>query len=104
MWKSRYANDRAIVGKTLRIDGKPTTIVGVMPEGMQFPQNTEIWTPLMPDEGQQKRDARFMQVYGRMRDDVDRVQAKTELDGIAARLAVAYPDTNKEITAARVET
>jgi predicted permease len=104
MWKSRYAEDRGIIGRTLRIDGKPATIVGVMPEGMQFPQNTEIWQPIVPTADQQKRSSRFLQVYGRLRDDVPRAQAETELDGIASRLATAYPDTNKDVTGARIET
>jgi predicted permease len=104
MWKSRYAEDRGIIGRTLRIDGKPATIVGVMPDGMQFPQNNEIWLPIVPTAEQQKRSARFLQVYGRLRDGVSRAQAETELDGIAARLAAAYPDTSREITGARIET
>ena len=104
MWKSRYAEDRGIIGRTLRIDGKPATIVGVMAEGMQFPQNTEIWQPIVPTADQQKRNSRFLQVYGRLRDDVSRAQAETELDGIASRLATAYPDTNKDFAGARIET
>ena len=105
MWKSRYAEDRGILGKTLRLDGKPATIIGVMPEGEQFPSNTEVWTPIVPSpEQQQKRDARFLQVFGRLRPDANRKEAQTEMDGIAARLATAYPATNKDITGVRVET
>src|SRR5262245_25145347 len=83
MWKSRYAEDRSVIGKTLRIDGKTTTIVGIMPEGMQFPQNTEIWTPVVPNDERRKRDSRFLQVYGRLGDGVTREQAQTELNGIS---------------------
>jgi putative ABC transport system permease protein len=104
LWKRRYAEDRSILGKTLRIDGKPATIVGVMPEGMEFPTGAELWVPLVPDEGQQKRDARFMGVFGRLRTDASRAQAQTELNGIAQRLAAAHPDTNKEFTAVAVQT
>jgi predicted permease len=104
LWKRRYGDDRGVLGKTLRIDGRPATIVAVMPEGMEFPSNTELWLPLVPDEGQQKRDARFVAVFGRLRGDASRLQAQTELNGIAQRLATAYPDTNKEVTAARIET
>src|SRR6185295_739616 len=56
MWKSRYGEDRGIVGRMLRIDGNPATIIGVMAEGMQFPQNSEIWMPIVPTAEQRKRD------------------------------------------------
>ena len=104
MWKSRYAEDRGVIGKILRLDGKPATIIGVMPEGEQFPSNTEIWTPIVPTAAQQKRDSRFLQVFGRLRPEVSRQQAQTELNGIAARLAGSYPETNKDHAAVRVET
>ena len=104
LWKRRYAEDRGILGKTLRIDGKPATIVGVMPEGMEFPTGAEVWVPLVPDEGQQKRDARFMGAFGRLRKEASRTQAQTELNGIAQRLAAAYPDTNKEFTGVLIQT
>ena len=104
MWKSRYAEDRNILGKSLRLDGKPATIIGVMAEGEQFPSNTEIWTPIVIAADQQKRDFRFLQVFGRLRDDASRAQAQTEMNGIAARLAGAFPATNKDYTGVRVET
>ena len=105
MWKSRYGEDVGILGKPIRLDGKPATIVGVMPEGEQFPSNTEIWTPIvLTADQQQKRDNRFLQIFGRLRSDVSRSQANTELSGIAARLATAYPDTNKEYNTAAVAT
>jgi len=104
LWKRRYAEDRSILGKTLRLDGKPATIVGVMPEGMEFPTGAEVWVPLVPDEGQQGRDARFIGAFGRLRKDVNRTQAQTELNGIAQRLAAAFPDTNKEFTGIAIQT
>jgi putative ABC transport system permease protein len=104
LWKRRYAEDPAILGKTLRIDGKPATIVGVMPEGMAFPTNTEIWTPLVPTVRQQARSERFLQVFGRLRPDASRAQAQTELNAIAQRLAIAFPDSNKDLTRVAVET
>ena len=103
LWKNRYGDDRSIIGKSLRIDGKPATIVGVMPEGMMFPSNAEMWVPLTKDP-EEKRTARYINVFGRLRDEASRTQAQTEMNGIATRLAAAYPDTNKEFTAVAVET
>jgi predicted permease len=103
LWKNRYGDDRTIIGKALRIDGKPATIIGVMPEGMMFPSNSEMWIPHVrgPED---KRSSRYLQVFGRLRDDATRAQAQTELNGIAARLAAAYPDTNKDYSRVTVET
>jgi predicted permease len=103
LWKNRYGDDRSIIGKPLRIDGKPATIIGVMPEGMMFPSSAEMWIPLVraPED---KRSSRYLQVFGRLRADASKTQAQTELNGIAARLAAAYPDTNKDFSKVTVET
>ena len=103
IWKNRYGDDRSIIGKTLRIDGKPATIIGVMPEGMMFPSSAEMWIPLVTT-AEDKRSSRYLSVFGRLRDDVSKTQAQTELDGIAGRLATAYPDTNKDYAKVTVET
>ncbi len=46
-WQRRYAKDPAAVGRTVRLNGIPTTIVGIMPEGFSFPQKAEMWVPLV---------------------------------------------------------
>src|SRR5581483_10941018 len=46
LWRSRFAADPNIVGKTIVIDGSPRTVVGVMPAGFAFPNNIELWLPL----------------------------------------------------------
>jgi putative ABC transport system permease protein len=104
LWKTRYALDPGVIGRTLRIDATPATIIGVMAEGMEFPSNTELWTPFVPTAEQQKRSARVFQVFGRLRQDVSRARAQAELNGIVQRLATAFPDTNKELTGGIVET
>ena len=105
LWKTRYSSDPSVLGRSLRIDGKPHTIIGVMPEGMQFPSSTEVWTPLVPSKADAaSRSARFIQVFGRLKRDATRAQARAEMNGIAARLAAAYPDTNKEYNRVDVQT
>jgi predicted permease len=96
LWKSRYDGDPNIAGKIIRIDGNAVTIVGVMPEGMMFPSQAELWTSLIPTKDEQVRSRRFMGVFGRLSPGATRAQAVTELNGIAARLATTYPDTNKD--------
>jgi putative ABC transport system permease protein len=104
IWTNRYAADPNVLGKSLRLNGQPATIVGVMPAGMNFPNDTEIWAPFIPTERQQRRNVRPLSVFGRLRDGARPSEAQAELNGIAQRLAAAYPDTNKDLVGARVET
>src|SRR5579863_2391808 len=46
-WRSRYAKDPAVIGRTVRMNGAPTTFIGVMPEGFSFPQKEDLWVPLV---------------------------------------------------------
>jgi putative ABC transport system permease protein len=102
IWKSRYGSDPNILGRTIKINDVPTTVVGVMPEGMKFPVGADLWLPLAqtPQLTTQKRQQHFsLQAFGRLADGVSRQQAQTELKAIAARLAHDFPDANKDIGA-----
>ena len=100
IWKTRYGSDRSIIGRTVRINDVPTTVVGVMPEGMKFPFNADLWLPLsnMPNLAAQKRNQRSVQLFGRLTEGVTRERAQSELKAIAARLEHDFPDTNKDIS------
>jgi putative ABC transport system permease protein len=104
VWKNRYGSDPKVLGQSLRLNGQPATIIGIMPDGMNFPSNTEVWAPFIPTEAQQRRNTRPLSVFGRLRDGAARAEAQTELNGIAQRLAVTYPERNKDLIGARVET
>jgi len=104
LWKNRYGADPHIAGRIIRIDGTAVTIVGVMPEDMQFPAQAELWTALVPTKDEQSRSARFLQVFGRLSTSATREQALTELNAIAARLSAAYPDTNKDVRSVAIQT
>jgi predicted permease len=103
-WKNRYGADPNVLGTPMRVNGQPATIVGVMPEGMRFPDNTEVWAPAIPTAAQEARDARSLGVFGRLADAASRREAQTEMDGIAKRLASAYPDAYTNLFGIRVET
>ena len=101
IWKSRYGADPSIVGRAIRINDVPATVVGVMPETMDFP-GADVWMPLsrVPGLAARKRDERFgTQVLGRLAPGVSRQQAQSELTTIAARLEHDFPATNKNISA-----
>jgi len=89
-----------VVGRTVRINGEPTTVIGVMPEGFQFPIRQDLWLPLRLDPAKLERgEGTTLEVFGRLGDGVALEQAKTEMSAIAGRLAEAYPETNEGVGA-----
>jgi putative ABC transport system permease protein len=97
LWKLRYQEDPAVVGKSIFVNGLPHTIVGVMPERFFFPENERLWVTIAPYQDSSPRDARgtLHSVFARMKPGVTRQQAEAELSAIATRLAAAYPKENK---------
>src|SRR5262249_1164195 len=104
IWKSRYGSEPSVLGRTIKINEVPATVIGVMPEGMKFPFNADLWLPLstMPGLSNQKRQQRQFQVFGRLADGVTVERAQTEMAGIAARIAEDFPHSNKDNGAAVV--
>ena len=101
IWRTRYGGDPAILSRAIRINGVPSTVIGVMPEGLKFPLNADLWQPLgmMPNLLEMKRDARNLQAFGRLAPGVTLDQARADLSAIASRLTHDFPDTNKDIRA-----
>jgi putative ABC transport system permease protein len=96
-WERRYAKDPAIVGRMVRINGAPTTIVGVMPEGYSFPQKQDMWVPLVQTERVMNRENRdTWMAFGRLADGVTIENARAEMEIIGKRLEIAYPVTDRE--------
>ena len=95
-WERRYAKDPALVGRTVRINGVPTTIIGVMPQGFSFPQSQDLWVPLRPTSDVRRRENRNNWfVVGRLAEGVTIETARAEMETIGRRLADAYPDANR---------
>jgi putative ABC transport system permease protein len=95
LWKRRFGSDRSIVGKTITINARPVTVVGVMPAGFEFPENTHIWTPAGVNSAEEPRDNRSYSALGRLKPGVELAQAQSQISAINARLARDFPDTNK---------
>ncbi len=100
LWQSRYGGDPAIIGREIRINLNYHTVVGIMPDGEGFPNNTQGWIPLIPDASNENRDQRNLVVFGRLASSVSMQQAHAEVNTIAVSLAEAFPDTNADIDAA----
>lgn len=58
VWQNRYGDDPDVIGRMLRVNEEPSTIVGVMPKGMQCPSNADTWRPLQPTDDLDQRDRR----------------------------------------------
>ena len=99
LWKTRYAGDPSIIGRSIKVNEVPHTVVGVMAEGNRFPNNADLWTTLIPDSDLEKRQFRRIMLFGRLAPGVTVRQAQTELAGITQQLERQYPDTNKAVGA-----
>jgi predicted permease len=106
IWKHRFDLDPQVIGRLLRVNGSPTTIIGVMPERMKFPDNagSELWLPFVATDAQLARDRRFLTAFGRLAPEVSPAAALTELNGIAQRIKSADPDHTKDLAGAQIET
>lgn len=95
-WQRRLGSDPNLVGKTLNLNGRPFTIIGVTPKAFyQLPAKAEIWTPLVfsPTEAK-NRGAHYLSVIARLKPDVTIQQAQNEMEIISRQLQQQYPDTN----------
>jgi predicted permease len=105
LWRARYGADPDVLGRSIRIDGAPATIVGVMPPGFGFPNRGQLLVPAgraLPAAQLTTRDARTLNVVGRLRPGITIDQAQAELAGITTALADRHPDTNRNV-APRIE-
>ena len=100
MWQQRFGGRRDVLNTTIRANGVPYTIVGVMPAQFAFPNNAKIWLPFQVDPLAGKRgQGQSLETYGRLRPGVTIDQASADVAAIAARLAKDYPESNEHITA-----
>ena len=103
LWQRAFGSSPAAVGATLTANGTPYTVIGVAPAdftGLNLGAAFDIWTPLIPRSGPTDRGNRSLSIVGRLSKTADLVQAQAQLDGVAARLGAAYPETNRGTLAA----
>jgi putative ABC transport system permease protein len=105
LWQRRFGGRRDIVGQQLKLGSSTMTVVGVMPEGFQYPfrgYRQDFWEPLddRPDPAREQRDNRGFNIIARMKPGVTVAQANAELDTISRRLEQQYPDSNTTVLVA----
>jgi len=105
LWQRRFNADPAIVGRSVYLNGRPFTVIGVAPErftGTKFPLRMEFWVPLMmrsqvinSDEWRADRANNPLGLMGRLKPDVTVGQAEADLSLIARELEKSYPQANE---------
>lgn len=93
LWQQRFGADSEILGRTIRVNGRDASVIGVMPSGFRFPFSTQVWVPLGLDLSKQARgEAVTLEVFGRLKPDASPASAAAEMQGFAKRINESYPD------------
>jgi putative ABC transport system permease protein len=98
VWRRRFGGDAGIIGKPIHLEGMAYTVLGVLPPHFSFPPERwegtpEVFVPVIPNP---QRGSYWLRVIGRLAPGTTEQQARTEMSGISARLAQAYPDTDRD--------
>lgn len=106
VWQEQFGAREDVLGRTMRLNGKIATVVGVMAEGFRFPQQEQIWVPvtaLYDPAAQTYGQNQFgVNVMARLKPGVSLDQAQVEMDSIASRIAADHPDTNRDWAGTRI--
>jgi len=100
LWRDAFGGDPALVGRTVRIDGRPTTVVGIMPADFEFAapwmqgESAQAWFPLGIQRGDGDRGSHWICGLARLKPGVPIATADAELKAIGARLSATYPNSN----------
>ncbi|HUL73055.1 MAG TPA: ABC transporter permease [Vicinamibacterales bacterium] len=97
VWRLQFGGDPGVIGRSIRVNGTPTEIVGVMPPKFAFPQGADLWRPLELKAGATRGQGRQVSVVGRLKAGVTIERASADMAAIARRLEQQYPE-NKDLT------
>ena len=98
VWRERYGSDPKVLGKTLSMNGRIRTIVGVMPESFRFPEASHIFIPMALNDTTDIRGNHWLAMVGRLAPGATLAAAKAELRQIAAAIAKENVATNRDAT------
>jgi putative ABC transport system permease protein len=95
LWRRRFGSDPKIIGKTVTLNSEVWTVVGVMPAGFRFPQSVDLWVPAMVrSTARTKRAQHYLGVIARLKPGLSLDHAQAELNSLARRMELQYPETN----------
>jgi putative ABC transport system permease protein len=92
LWRRRFGADPAVIGKMVKVEGETCAVIGVMPDGFNFPDDAEAWLPIALSP---TRNNAYLRAIGRLQPGVARSQAQAELSTIANRLEQEFQRTNR---------
>ncbi|HKH71366.1 MAG TPA: ABC transporter permease [Vicinamibacterales bacterium] len=95
LWRRRFSGDPSLVGRQVRLNGSPFTVIGIVGDDVQLQRPAEVWGVIRPPENM-PRAFRFLQTIGRMKPGVTLDAAQADLAVISSRLAQTYPESNKD--------
>jgi len=92
-WRSRLGSASRVIGRTLTLDRQPCTVIGVMPQGFDYPKGTQMWKPLGLNEAEQKQRMamRIVDIVARLRPGVSEPQLATEMKRLTRAIRAEYP-------------
>jgi putative ABC transport system permease protein len=100
LWVERFGSDREIIGKPIRLNGEPYTVVGVLAAGQPDRLESQLFVPLAFKPEQINHDFHFILVMGRLKPGVTLQQANANMDSVTRHIAEVYPKSNKGWSAA----
>ncbi|HEX6051245.1 MAG TPA: ABC transporter permease, partial [Gemmatimonadaceae bacterium] len=93
LWQRRFAGDQRAIGQTITVDGRPLTIVGIMPPTLDRTMDIQLWRPIPFNTPETSvRRFHFLRLVGRLKPGVTVAQAQRHMDDIARTLEAAYPE------------
>jgi putative ABC transport system permease protein len=95
LWRSRFGADSGIVGRSVLLDGRAYSVIGVMPPGFNFPDRGELWVPFQVESQESRGNRQFAGAIGRLKPGVTVEQGSADLRRIDAALATEFPDENR---------
>jgi putative ABC transport system permease protein len=99
LWQRKFNSDPNIIGKSLNLDDKSFTVVGVIPRGAQAPllsEEIELWAPVSHGFGFTNRYGHYLNVIARLKSGATLQQAQADMNNIAGQLQEQYPESNKD--------
>jgi putative ABC transport system permease protein len=101
VWRELFSEDASVLTQTIKINGEPYSVIGVMPASFDFPfspSKTEVWTPLVSSNTEQNsRAVHNLLMIARLQNGFSLKQAQEEISAVAKQLSLEHPDTNAKI-------
>jgi predicted permease len=95
LWQRAFGADPRVIGRSVNVNGNPSTVIGVMPEGFDFPAGSEVWAPLAFSNEQLSprfRGFHYLRVLGRLRPEIGIEHARADMERVSAQIIEGAPE------------